>query len=84
MDHATIEDHVGKAHELTDLAALALFGERRGKPAVYQELGRRLGADASAVVEQCNKGAHTTIPDAAHATRFIERATITAEGMRSL
>ncbi|MEU1667102.1 ATP-binding protein [Streptomyces sparsogenes] len=84
MDHTAIEDHVGKAHELTDLAALALFGERRGKPAVYQELGRRLNADASAVVEQCNKGAHTTIPDAAHATRFIERTTTTAEGLRSL
>jgi ABC-type lipoprotein export system ATPase subunit len=84
LGHAAIEARIGRAHELTDLAALALFGERRGKAELYAELARRLDSEAATVVRLCNRGAHATIPDAANAAAFIGRATTVSERLRSL
>ncbi|MFJ6140997.1 AAA family ATPase [Kitasatospora sp. NPDC092286] len=84
LGHLVIEECIGRARELTDLAALALFGEIRGKADVYREIGRRLGPDASSIVGLCNKGAHTTIPDTADAMAFINRVAAATEGLRSL
>ncbi|MCU7823232.1 AAA family ATPase [Kitasatospora sp. DSM 101779] len=84
MGHLAIEERIGRARELTDLAALALFGEIRGKADVYREIGRRLGPDASNIVGLCNRGAHTTIPDTADAMAFISRVAAATEGLRSL
>ncbi|MFD7826478.1 AAA family ATPase [Kitasatospora sp. NPDC059803] len=84
IGHLAVEERIGKARELTALAALALFGESRSKADVYREIGRRLGSDASDIVGLCNRGAHTAVPDTADAVAFINRVATTAEGLRSL
>jgi ABC-type lipoprotein export system ATPase subunit len=91
-DHHVIEERISAARELTDLAALALFGERSpgadkpSKTEVYQELTSRLGVDCSDFITLCNKGSHSTIPipGREQALAFIDRATVVSKGLREL
>jgi hypothetical protein len=83
LGHTEIDERIAKAHQLTELAALALFGTNREKRGVYEELERRVCAESTRVVELCNKGAHSTIMDA-QAGHFIKRAAEAAESLRAL
>jgi ABC-type lipoprotein export system ATPase subunit len=84
LGHTEIAERIVQAHQLTELAALALFGAKRDKRAVYQELERRVGAESTQVIELCNKGAHSTIMDITQADHFVKRAAEAAERLRTL
>lgn len=83
LGHARIADSIAEARQLTDLAALALFGEHRGKQEVYGELKQKFDDELTRVIELCNKGAHNTISDTAHAETFVESVAEAAERLRA-
>lgn len=82
--HAEIEERIAGAGDLTGLAALALFGEPRGKRAVYRELERRTDRDVSRVVRLCNTGAHAATADLTPAEGFVARVARAARKLRAL
>lgn len=78
-----IEESLRKGGKFVRLASRALFGERRPDHAVYAELARRLGAEASQVVSWCNQGSHTAVDVSDPAARIARTAQV-AEELRRL
>ncbi|SFF52574.1 AAA domain-containing protein [Actinacidiphila alni] len=78
-----IEEDVDGSGKLVQLAALALFGERRSTGAVYAELTQRLGREASDLVSWCNRGSHTAV-DVRRPMAQVDRTRRVAENVRSL
>ena len=69
LTHTVIQERVAKARQLTELAALALFGERREKGEVYDELKRRIGEHETSVIRLCNSGAYMPLSWMPHAPK---------------
>ncbi|ETK36563.1 AAA family ATPase [Microbispora sp. ATCC PTA-5024] len=62
QDHGLVERQIGDAHKLTELAALALYGDASKWSQVLGELNLRYGHWAGDLVVLCNKAAHQAVP----------------------
>ncbi|GAA0973069.1 ATP-binding protein [Acrocarpospora macrocephala] len=60
-DHGLVERQIGDAHKLTELAALALFGDASKWSQVLGELNQRYGGWAADLVVLCNKATHQAV-----------------------
>ncbi|AXQ54263.1 AAA family ATPase [Streptomyces albidoflavus] len=74
--HADIEARIGKAHKLTELAALAFYDSTMEPAQVLAAVAQDHGPWARALIERCNAGAHqllTPIGDRMDLVRDTER-----------
>ncbi|MEU5585047.1 hypothetical protein [Streptomyces chrestomyceticus] len=62
LPHAEIEQHVAKAHKLTELAPLALYGETDRVGETMTDLTRAYGQQATDHIRWCNKGSTKPYP----------------------
>ncbi|MEO3858303.1 AAA family ATPase [Acrocarpospora sp. B8E8] len=60
-DHGLVERQIGDAYKLTELAALALFGDASKWSQVLGELNQRYGGWAADLVVLCNKATHQAV-----------------------
>ncbi|MEU4093340.1 AAA family ATPase [Streptomyces sp. NPDC026673] len=61
-DHASVEREISRAHKLTELAALAMYGDRARSAEVLPDLERAYGGWAAELIRLCNRGSHEAVP----------------------
>ncbi|MGW0705315.1 AAA family ATPase [Streptomyces sp. NPDC002643] len=83
IPHAEVERLIGKAHRLSDLASLTLYGEPDRPGEAMSDLARAFGDDARALIAWCNKGAHEAVP-ARDVDDTIRRTAELARAVRGL
>ncbi|MFB7262217.1 AAA family ATPase [Streptomyces nojiriensis] len=73
--HADIEARIAKAHKLTELAALACYGEGMEPAQVLGAIAQEHGPWARTLIERCNAGTHQLGPlgDRVELVRHTER-----------
>ncbi|MFC9510082.1 AAA family ATPase [Streptomyces sp. NPDC057002] len=83
LPHAEIEQRIAKAHRLTELASLALFGETDRVGEAMTDLTRAYGQQATDHIRWCNKGSHEAVP-VDDAEEIIRRTADLAKAVRAL
>ncbi|MFE1297867.1 hypothetical protein [Streptomyces sp. NPDC058731] len=83
LPHAEIEQHIAKAHKLTELASLALYGETDRVGETMTDLTRAYGQQATDHIRWCNKGSHEAVP-VHDAEEIIRRTADLAKAVRAL
>ncbi|GAA0917322.1 AAA family ATPase [Streptomyces thermoalcalitolerans] len=83
VPHAEIERRIAKAHRLTELASLALYGETDRVGETMTDLTRAYGQQATDHIRWCNKGAHEAVP-VGDVEEIIRRTADLAKAVRSL
>ncbi|WP_043195586.1 AAA family ATPase [Streptomyces sp. NRRL WC-3725] len=83
LPHDDIERRIAKAHKLTELASLALYGETDRVGETMTDLTRAYGQQATDHIRWCNKGAHEAVP-VDDAEEIIRRTADLAKAVRSL
>ncbi|MFE7243469.1 AAA family ATPase [Streptomyces sp. NPDC057580] len=61
-DHASVEREISRAHKLTELGALAMYGDRTRSAEVLHDLERAHGGWAADLIRLCNRGSHEAVP----------------------
>ncbi|MFD8809913.1 AAA family ATPase [Streptomyces sp. NPDC059627] len=83
LPHAEIEQCIAKAHKLTELASLALYGEADRVGEAMTDLTRAYGSQATDHIRWCNKGAHEPVP-VGDVEEIIRRTADLAKAVRAL
>ncbi|MFF9026645.1 AAA family ATPase [Streptomyces iakyrus] len=83
LPHDEIERRIAKAHKLTELASLALYGETDRVGETMTDLTRAYGQQATDHIRWCNRGSHEAVP-VDDAEEIIRRTAELAKAVRSL
>ncbi|WP_228991398.1 AAA family ATPase [Streptomyces sp. DH8] len=83
LSHHEIERRIAKAHKLTELASLALYGESDRVGETMTDLTRAYGQQATDHIRWCNKGSHEAVP-IGDVEEIIRRTADLAKAVRSL
>ncbi|MEU6382811.1 AAA family ATPase [Streptomyces bauhiniae] len=83
LPHDEIERRIAKAHKLTELASLALYGETDRVGETMTDLTRAYGQQATDHIRWCNKGSHEAVP-VDDVEEIIRRTADLAKAVRSL
>ncbi|MFF3286420.1 AAA family ATPase [Streptomyces sp. NPDC003023] len=83
LAHPEVERRIERAHKLTELASLALYGDSDRPREAVDALVRLHGQDASALVHWCNKGSHEAVP-VSDVDDIIRRVSDLAKVVRAL
>lgn len=83
LPHAEIEQRIAKAHKLTELASLALYGEADRVGEAMIDLTRAYGSQTTDHIRWCNKGVHEPVP-VGHVEEIIRRTADLAKAVRAL
>ncbi|MFD4974933.1 hypothetical protein [Streptomyces sp. NPDC058424] len=83
LPHAEIEQRIAKAHRLTELASLALYGESDRVGETMTDLTRAYGHQATDHIRWCNRGSHEAVP-VDDVEEIIRRTADLTKAVRSL
>ncbi|MGW2772131.1 AAA family ATPase [Streptomyces olivaceoviridis] len=83
LPHDEIERRIAKAHRLTELASLALYGETDRVGEAMTDLTRAYGQQATDHIRWCNRGSHEAVP-IDDVEGIIRRTADLAKAVRSL
>ncbi|MDX3453575.1 AAA family ATPase [Streptomyces sp. ME02-8801-2C] len=83
LPHDEIERRIAKAHKLTELASLALYGETDRVGEAMTDLTRAYGQQATDHIRWCNRGSHEAVP-VDDVEEIIRRTADLAKAVRSL
>ncbi|MDX5563681.1 hypothetical protein PYK79_10485 [Streptomyces sp. ID05-04B] len=83
LPHDEIERRIAKAHKLTELVSLALYGETDRVGEALTDLTRAYGQQATDHIRWCNRGSHGAVP-VDDVEEIIRRTADLAKAVRSL